>query len=241
MFIRLPNNVRDRSILALATLLLAGCDIEANHVGQLEHSSKSVELGKFESARLELKMGAGELRMSGGSPKLAEADFDYNVAAWKPIFTSHTGGLRADVKVEQPGGATSFGDIQYKWRMRLNDQVAWDITTHLGAGEAHLDLGSVALRSVEVHMGVGQLSLDLRGTPKHSFDVEIHGGVGEARIYLPKSAGISATAHGGIGEISVEGLEKRGDRWVNTELERSPVNIHLSANGGVGSIRIVAE
>ena len=229
------------AILGLAIVLLAGCDIETRHVGRLEHDSRSVELGKFESARLELKMGAGELRVSGGSAKLAEADFDYNVAAWKPLFTSHSSGLRADIKVEQPGGATSFGDVEYKWGLRLNDQVPWDIITHLGAGEAHLDLGTVALRNVEVHMGVGQLSLDLRGTPKHSFDVEIHGGVGEAQIYLPKHASISATAHGGIGEIAVEGLERHGDRWVSAESERSPVSIHLTANGGVGSIRIVAE
>ena len=229
------------AILGLAAVLLASCDIDARHVGRLEHDSRSVELGKFESARLELKMGAGELRMSGGSAKLAEADFDYNVAGWKPLFTSHISGLRADIKVEQPGGATSFGDIEYKWGMRLNDQVPWDIVTHLGAGEAHLDLGTVALRNVEVHMGVGQLNLDLRGTPKRSFDVEVNGGVGEAQIYLPKHASISATAHGGIGEIDVQGLEKRGDRWVSPEAERSPVNIHLTANGGVGSIRIVAE
>lgn len=229
------------AILVPVLMLLAGCEIDTRHVGRLEHDTKAVELGKFESARLELKMGAGELRMAGGSPKLAEADFDYNVSGWKPLFTSHTSGLRADIKVEQPGGAASFGDIEYKWGMRLNDQVAWDITTHLGAGEAHLDLGTVTLRNVEVHMGVGQLSLDLRGTPKRSFDVEINGGVGEARIYLPKSANISATAHGGIGEIDVDGLEKRGDRWVSAESERSPVSIHLRANGGVGSIRIVAE
>jgi hypothetical protein len=230
------------AILALSAVLLAGCEIDVHHqAGRLEHDTKSVELGKYESARLEIKMGAGELRMSGGSDKLAEADFDYNVAAWKPLFTSHTSGLRADLKVEQPGGTASFGEIQYKWGMRLNDHVPWDVVTHLGAGEAHLDLGSVTLRRVEVHMGVGQLSLDLRGTPKHSFDVEINGGVGEARIYLPKSAGISATAHGGIGEIAVEGLEKHGDRWTNPESERSPVNIRLTANGGVGSIRIVAE
>jgi hypothetical protein len=209
------------AILAPAFMLLAGCEIDTRHVGRPEHDTKAVELGKFESARLDLKMGAGELRMAGGSPKLAEADFDYNVSGWKPLFTAHTSGLRADIKVEQPGGAASFGDIEYKWSMRLNDQVAWDITTHLGAGE--------------------ELSLDLRGTPKHSFDVEINGGVGEARIYLPKSANISATAHGGIGEIDVDGLEKRGDRWVSAESERSPVSIHLTANGGVGSIRIVAE
>jgi hypothetical protein len=228
--------------LALATMLLAGCEVNGGHAGPVEHATKVVELGKFESARLELRLGAGELRLAGGSPKLAEADFDYNIASWKPSFIAHTTGLRADVRVEQPaGGGSSFGDVEYKWGLRLNDQVPWDIVTNLGAGEAHMELGSVALRSIQVHMGVGQLSLDLRGTPTRSFDVEINGGVGEARVYLPKSASITAIAHGGIGEIDVEGLEKHGDRWTNFESEHSPVSIRLTANGGVGSIRIVAE
>lgn len=231
------------AVLTMAVALLCGCEFDGPRAGPSEHYAKSVELGKFESARLELRMGAGELRMSGGSPKLAEADFDYNVSPWKPRFISHISGLRADLKVEQPPSGPFVGDVENKWEMRLNDQVPWDIVTNLGAGEAHLDLGSVALRNVEVHMGVGQLNLDLRGAPKRSFDVEINGGVGEAQIYLPRGAGISATAHGGIGDISVEGLEKRGDRWTNQEWLRSAsgVSIRLTINGGIGSIRIVAE
>jgi hypothetical protein len=229
------------AMLALAATLLAGCEFNGDPPGRMEHETKAVELGKFESARLEIRMGVGELRLSGGSPKLAEADFDYNVPSWKPMFTSHTSGLRADVRVEQPGGGSSFGDVEYKWGMHLNDEVPWDIVTNLGAGEAHLDLGSVALRRIEVHMGVGELNLDLRGKPKRSFDVEINGGVGQAMVYLPKSADITAIAHGGIGEISVDGLEKHGGRWISSAPERSPVYIHLTANGGVGSIRIVAE
>lgn len=229
------------ALLTSAVTFLAGCDVEPRHVGHLEHDTRSVELGRFDSGRLEIKMGAGELRLSGGSPKLAEADFDYNVAGWRPYFTSHTMGHRADIIVEQPGSGPALGDVEYRWGLRLNDDVPWDVVTHLGAGEARMELGSVALRSLEVHMGVGQLHLDLRGKPKRSFDVEIHGGVGEAQIYLPKSAAISAVAHGGIGEISVDGLEKHGDRWMNDEADRSGASIHLTANGGVGSIRIVAE
>ncbi len=231
------------AVLTTAVALMCGCEFDGPHAGPMEHYAKSVESGKFESARMDIRMGAGELRMSGGSPKLAEADFDYNVPSWKPRFTSHISGLRADLKVEQPPGGGFAGDVENKWEMRLNDQVPWDIVTNLGAGEAHLDLGSVALRNVEVHMGVGHLDLDLRGTPKRSFDVEINGGVGEAQVYLPRGAGISATAHGGIGDISVEGLEKRGDRWTNQEWLRSAsgVSIRLTINGGIGSIRIVAE
>ncbi len=54
-----------------------------------------------------------------------------------------------------------------------------------GAGESRLDLEELSLRRVNVEMGVGELRMDLRGTPKNDYSVSIHGGVGEATIYLP--------------------------------------------------------
>src|SRR5215469_4606336 len=128
------------AILTAAITLLCGCEMNGRQVGPSEHDAKSVELGKFESARLEVKMDAGELRLSGGSAKLAESDVDYNVPSWKPRFITHISGLRADVRIEQPTNGEFLGDVQYKWGVRLNDQVPWDIVTNLGAGEAHLDL-----------------------------------------------------------------------------------------------------
>jgi hypothetical protein len=90
-------------------------------------------------------------------------------------------------------------------------------------------------------IGVGQVNVDLRGTPKKSYDVRINGGIGEAKVFLPRSVGITANAKGGIGEVNVEGLEKRGDRWINPGHENDPVQITLDAKGGIGEIRIVAQ
>jgi hypothetical protein len=236
--------MRKAALLATVVLCTAGCEVNINgkHAGPIEHLTKSIENGKYETARLELKMGAGELDVTGGSSKLLDGDFSYNIDTWKPVFISHeVAGSHADIKVEQPESGPAMGNIEYKWNLVLNDQVPWDIVTHLGAGEARIDLGNTALRKLTVHMGVGSLRMDLRGKPKHSFDVEIHGGVGEANVYLPKSAAIYATAHGGIGEISVDGLEKHGGRWTNPSGLDSPVSIRLEANGGIGSIRISAE
>jgi hypothetical protein len=111
----------------------------------------------------------------------------------------------------------------------------------MGAGEAQMNLGSLSLRSVEMHMGAGEVKMDLRGNPKRSYDVRLNGGVGEATIYLPLSVGIDATAQGGIGEIDVHGLEQRNGRWINASQENSPVKIHLDVKGGVGQINIIAE
>jgi hypothetical protein len=116
-----------------------------------------------------------------------------------------------------------------------------DLVVKMGAGEAHLNLGNLNLRSVVFDLGAGEVDADLRGRPKRSYDVQINGGVGQATIHLPKSVGISATAIGGIGEINVSGLEKRNDRWINPGHENDAVTIRLDVKGGVGQIDLVAE
>ena len=73
--------------------------------------------------------------------------------------------------IEQPHGLSARSNVTYKWNIRLNDKLPLDVITDLGAGEARLELGSVSLRSLEVHMGMGELRLDLRGTPARDYSM----------------------------------------------------------------------
>ena len=219
-------------------LILAGCGRPAGRLeGPALQSSESVELGNTESTRAVIRMGAGELRVRGGSAKLLEADFSYTLPGGKPRVEYRATGSRARLNIEQPGGMRGGGS----WDLRFNDTQPLELETHFGAGEVKLDLSSVTLRSLEINMGVGELDLDLRGKPKRDYDVRVHGGVGEATIRLPKDVGIKAEARGGIGEIEMRGLEKRGNRWVNPGHEDGDATIHLSVAGGVGAIRVLAE
>jgi uncharacterized protein DUF2154 len=218
--------------------LLAACN-QDGRIGRQEHETKILELDKSELTRVELKMDAGELRVAGGSPKLMEADFDYNVPGWKPQVDYHSTGVRSDIEIFNAPGAVPHG--KNNWNVRLNDSVGMDLVVKMGAGEAHLNLGSMNLRSVAFDLGAGEVNADLRGQPKRSYDVRINGGVGQATIRLPKSVGISATAVGGIGEVNVTGLEKRNDRWINPGHENDPVNIRLDVRGGIGQIDVLAE
>jgi predicted membrane protein len=116
-----------------------------------------------------------------------------------------------------------------------------DLEVHCGAGESHLDLGDLSLRRVNVEMGVGELHMDLRGAPKNDYAVSIRGGVGEATIYLPTGVGIEAEAKGGIGDINTTGLEKRDGRYVNDALGHAKTTVRLNIQGGIGSIRLIAD
>jgi len=229
------------ALLAMATLVIAGCDVNMVHTGPDEHETQSIELDKSEMARVEIKMGVGELTVDGGSSKLLDADFTYNVASWKPVIRSDSSSFRKQITIEQPHGSHGGSHVNYKWNIHLNDTVPMDVVAHLGAGDARINLGTVNLRSLEMNMGVGEVRVDLRGKPARDYTVSVHGGVGQATIYLPRDVGIIANAQGGIGDINVRGLEKRGGSWINPAHENSPVTIHLDVKGGVGEIRLIAE
>ncbi len=231
--------MRSGVAIALAALLLTGCHMDSGPAAETRHETKAIELDKAETARVAIRMGAGELHVNSGTPKLLEADFAYNVPEWKPVVDYRAAGSGGDLTISQPNTSGSFRRTVNKWDLKLNGQLPLDVTTTLGAGDATLEFGQMNLNSVDVSMGAGELKLDLRGEPKRDYNVHVSGGVGEATVYLPKDAAISARASGGIGEISGSGLEKRDGVWMNPDRPQGPVTIHLDIKGGVGSIHLV--
>ena len=236
--------MRGRLLLMAAsvlTLALAGCSNRERAFAAAEHASQSVDLDKSEKVDVDLRMGAGELNVQGGSAKLMDADFTYAPAAMKPVVHYSPGPVRGRLTVEEPSGVDLGLNGPYQWNLRFNDKVPMDLAAHLGAGNVQMRLGSLALRGLEIRMGVGNLNLDLRGEPTHDYDVEIRGGAGNATVYLPPSANIIAEAKGGIGNIEGHGLEKHNGEWTNTPRAGAKANIHLDIHGGVGNISLIAN
>ena len=234
-------NARYLPLLAM-TWWLSGCMIDTPRSGPVQYDSSTVELDAAESVEVNLHMGVGQLRVTDGSQKLMRADFSYNVPSWKPKVHYDSAGGRGILTVEQPGGEHgNFGNTKYQWDLQLNNKVPMDLNVHFGAGEAHLDIGSLALRSVRVDMGVGKLQMDLHGAPKHDYDVHVHGGVGEATVRLPSDIGIWAEAQGGIGAINVRGLRRDGSHWESDSYARSKVKIKVDVQGGIGAVNLIAD
>jgi N-terminal domain of toast_rack, DUF2154 len=230
-----------RCAILLLPLMLAGCAGRAVAPGPVQHQTQAIELDKTEMARVEIRMGAGEVKVEGGSPRLLDAEFTYDNPALKPLVHYQPSSFRGLLQIEQPNVHSAGPTSEYAWNLRLNDGLPLDVVTNLGAGDADLNLGSLNLRSVQVHMGVGNLDMNLRGHPRHDYDVEIHGGVGNATVRLPANVGVVADAQGGIGDIEARGLEKHGGRWVSLNHDDAKLQIHLAIRGGVGNITLVAD
>jgi hypothetical protein len=228
------------AVLFAACVCSSGCVVETAN-GPVRQETRTIERDTAETTRVSLQMGAGELRVVGGAAPLLQADFKYNVPAWKPEIRYHSFAGRADLSIRQPARVGHIGNAKYDWDLRFNNEIPTDLLLHFGAGEAHLDLGSLNLRSVEVEMGVGEIHMDLRGAPKHDYNVRIRGGIGEATVNLPANAGIYAKAEGGLGEIKVQGLRQENGRWLNEWYDSNRPQIRVDVSGGIGQINLIAE
>jgi N-terminal domain of toast_rack, DUF2154 len=232
--------------MMVATVVLAGaCSRQGGgspKVGKMQSETKSVDPKNAQSARAQLKMGAGELNLTGGADKLMEAEFSYNVSEWKPEVSYRVSGKKGDLVVKQ-GSAKGVGlsgraRARNEWDIGLNDEVPTDLVVRLGAGESDLDLDSLTLTGVDLQMGAGKTTVDLTGDYTRDFDASIQGGVGEATVLLPSEVGVKAKAEGGLGKINAKGLKKVGDAYVNDAYGESDTNLSVDVEGGVGEINL---
>ena len=106
-----------RLLMLCAAVALTGCEA-AVPAGPTRHETRTVALDNSEMARLELKMGAGELQIEGGSPNLLDADLTYNVPGWKPVLIDDTTGVRREIRLEQPNGSHAASGTIYNWNLR---------------------------------------------------------------------------------------------------------------------------
>jgi N-terminal domain of toast_rack, DUF2154/Domain of unknown function (DUF5668) len=206
------------------------------------HETQSIDLQGARRVSADIDIPAGDVTVNGGSGKLLDASFDYDDTEGKPTIDYSVSGDHGDLSITQDDDShTLWGGRQDNWDLRLGSGVPIDLKLNMGAGQSNLQMNDIDLSRLEVHMGVGDLHLDLTGPRTSDLDATIQGGVGSATIRLPKDVGVRVNASGGIGSISAHGLQRDGDAYINAAYGKTPATINLTVEGGVGQINLFEE
>src|SRR3712207_4823199 len=149
-------------VMATTAVFAGACGTQrggTQQVGEMQRQSQSIQAQNAQSVRANLKMGAGELNLTGGADRLMEAEFSYNVANWKPKVNYNVSGETGELMVRQGsgGGVNLGGDARNEWDIRFNDEVPTTLNVQMGAGESNLDLDSLTLRGLDLEMGAGKI------------------------------------------------------------------------------------
>jgi hypothetical protein len=229
--------------IAFIVLVLAAAFAACDEGRPLQTESRTVAAGGAKKVEADLRMGAGELRLTGADqPALLEATFRFNRARLMPEVdyrvSGETGVLRVGARRHT---GIFFGRTRNDWDLRLTKSLPLELSVKLGAGESRLDLRGLDLTGVEIDMGVGEMRLDLQGPHARSFRVKVDGGVGSGTLYLPADVGVRAEVHGGIGSVNARGLSKQGRVYTNEAYSKSAVTIDIEISAGIGSLDLRVE
>ena len=206
------------------------------------HSEEVVELQGAKSVRAELKMGAGELNIEGGSGHLLNSRFLFNRKWDSPRVNYRVSGDKGELEIAQEkSGGINFDAGNNSWDLTFSNDVPLEFNIEMGAGTGQLKLREMNVTDLELHMGAGQVELDLTGPRKSDLNVTVKGGIGQATIRLPRDVAVRAHAAGGIGSIDAEGLKKDGSDYTNDLWGKTPHKITLDVQGGIGQIELVQD
>src|SRR5919107_390522 len=202
-----------RYVVILSIIMVAGTALLAEacgvkQVGDLQRQSRSVDVEEARSVRADLRMGAGELNLTGGADRLMEADFFYNVADWKPEVDYEVSGDTGELNVKQDIIAgVPVSEARNEWDIHFNDEVPTNLSVQMGAGESNLDLDSLTPTGLTLHMGSGKTTVDLTGDYAQDLDASIEGREGDSYVndaYGDSEVTVEVDIQGGVGQITLE-------------------------------------
>jgi len=229
------------ALVFFAALLINGCAPRVR-VGALRTESQSVELGDAKSVRVQVYLGAGDLKLTGDTKKLLEADFSYNVAELKPVVKFTDGTLvvhHPDVRGYRT--PQDLKDFRNEWDLRLNNDVPMNLSLEMGAGTSDLQLAGLSLTGLDITLGAGKSTVDLTGNWARDLDVTIVSGAANLNVRLPRDIGARVKVEAGPHTIEVTGMTRDGDFYNNAAYGVSEVTLRVDLEAGIGQIKLEVE
>lgn len=223
------------TVLVVA-LVLVGCgdSLMADH-----EEFRTVESDEAEQVRAEVDLGVGQLWLVGGGTSLLDARFLYSENSMRPRLSYDVAGDVGNLSLSQPRAESfrGFTNVTYQWDLRLGSEIAFEsIDVEMGVGTGDLHFGDVDVDNLDVHLGVGDMQVDLTGPRSRDLEAFIEGGVGRCVLTVPEDVGARVEIERGVTHLEVEGLRRGDGFYFNDAYGETDVEIRISVSLGVGQL-----
>lgn len=179
-----------------------------------------------EMTRLSISFGAGKLKISPGARNLVDGTAVYNVESLKPQVIE--AGSNIEIKQGNLTALPPVSDIKNEWDLELGD-MPMDLVISAGAYEGEIELGGLALRSLDVQDGASNVDLSFsRPNPVEMSIMQYTTGASDVKLTGLANAGFTTmTFSGGAGNFT---LDFSGD------LQRDAV---ITIDSGFGNVSLI--
>lgn len=233
------------ALLVVLIIVVAAAGVWWSALGGKETESKHYAwpIEGIERAKLELDVGAGELRLTGQSDMADLMTADLEVFSRSGVSANKrvSGGV-ARVRIQYREGFLFvpgfLGGDHEEWDLKLNSRLRWEeLNIDAGAGDVRLDLSELKVSHLDLHSGIGSIRVTL--PERGSLEGRIDGGIGDIRITVPEGVQARFRVERGLGDVTIGSrFNRRGDYYETEGFGRAESYIELDVDIGIGSITI---
>ena len=166
-----------------ACLFLAGCLLPS--AGPMVTDSRSIKQGGAKSVDVQLNLAVGDLTLSGGAADLMNAEFRYNIPAWKPEVNYSVNGTQGTLTIRQPRVSNlPFRNAENHWDVHLRDVLPMDLAVRSDTGDSDLHLIGLEVSSLTLDSDTGDVRVDLAGRYASLGSVGLKSDTGDCRLRM---------------------------------------------------------
>jgi DUF4097 and DUF4098 domain-containing protein YvlB len=180
---KVSRNILLFSLPVFMAVLFLGCGCV--EVGELQVESRTVGLEGAESADVELEMTNGDMKISGGSEELLDAEFRYNVVEWKPAIEYIVQDGQGELSVRQPEARGGGSGARNEWDLFLNEELPMSLRAELESGNSTLSLDSSSLETLELSVRNGNMKAEIAGNQQLLEELKLKNSNGNVALSLP--------------------------------------------------------
>lgn len=100
-------------------------------------------------------------------------------------------------------------------------------------------LGNLNARDLDVSAGVGGVTLDFTGEWRRDLDVRVGMGLGSLELRFPEGLGVRLVKKSFLTSLDSEGLIKRGDSYLSPDWDEATHRVTVHVDAAFGSVGVV--
>ncbi len=200
---------------------------------ELSYDRGRLEVGMEGTGNRRFRLGDGShnalnLALSTGVPidlgidfGAGEADLDLSGIAIRRLEVN-TGASESRIRVDEPNPEPMSAAI-----------------INVGAADFSLrGLGNLNASRVELHAGMGSVTLDLDGAWQADARLEVDMGLGALKIRVPEGLGARIRLDNVLTTIQADGFEREGREYLSPNWERAARKVEMEISAALGSVEI---
>lgn len=224
-------NVKIITAILVLSLASMACGFSINlperqQAGPEIKESITVADPKSDETRLSISFGAGQLTLSPGASNLVDGTAIYNVEDLKPEIIQD--GNNIEIKQGNFQNLPPFKDMKNEWDLQLGS-APMDLVISAGAYDGTLELGGLALKSLEVRDGASNVDLSFaEPNPIEMSILRYSTGASDVKLTGLANANFSTlTFSGGAGSYTLD---------FSGELQQDAV---VTIDSGLGNLTVI--